>query len=82
MILRVGFGIGVRDDHFSLGVQPPSPHPHPFQCSVQLGFSESHRPTDFVIGDEAGHAPAIEVAFADPEVDMPAYVAGNKLNSS
>ena len=64
----MGFGIGVRDDHFSLGVQSPSTHPHPFQCSVQLGFPEPDRPADFVIGDESGHALAIEVAFADPEV--------------
>ncbi len=46
----------------------PSPHPHPFQRGVQLGFPESHRPADLEIGNQAGHAPAIEVAFADPEV--------------
>jgi len=45
-----------------------SPHPHPFQRRVKLGFPESHCPADFVIGDQTGHAPAIEVAFADPEV--------------
>ena len=46
----------------------PSPHPHPFQGRVQFGFPESHRPADLEIGDQTGHAPAIEVAFADPEV--------------
>ena len=45
-----------------------SPHPHPFQCGVQLGFPEPHCPADFEVGDQSGHAPAIEVAFADPEV--------------
>ena len=30
-----------------------SPHPHPFQCSVQLGFPESHRPADLEIGNQA-----------------------------
>ena len=45
-----------------------SPDPHPFQGGVQFGFPESHRPADLVIGDQSGHAPAIEVAFADPEV--------------
>jgi len=43
-------------------------HPHPFQGGVHLGFSESHRPADFEIGDQSGHAPAVEVAFAHAEV--------------
>ena len=45
-----------------------SPHPHPFQCGVQFGFPESNRSADFVIGNQSGYAPTIEVAFADPEV--------------
>ena len=45
-----------------------SPHPHPLQGGVQLSFPESHRPADLVVRDQSGHAPAVEVAFADPEV--------------
>jgi len=44
------------------------PHPHPLQRRVQLGSPESHRPADFEIRNQSGHAPAVEVAFAHAEV--------------
>ena len=43
-------------------------HLHAFQCCVQLGFPEPHRPADFEIGDQSGHAPAVEVAFTHAKV--------------
>ena len=44
------------------------PDPHPFQGGVQIGSPESNRPPDFEVRDQAGHTPAVEVAFADVEV--------------
>ncbi len=44
------------------------PDPHPFQGGVQIGSPESNRPPDFEVRDQAGHTPAVEVAFADLEV--------------
>ena len=57
----------VKDSHNSCTVGATvSPPPQSFWSGVHLGFPESHRPADFEIGDESGHAPAVEVAFADP----------------
>ena len=39
----------------------------PVQGGVQIRFPESHRPADLVTGDQSGHAPAVEVAFAHGE---------------
>ena len=36
-----------------------SPQPHPFQCGVQLGFPESHRPADLEIGNQAEWPPSL-----------------------
>ena len=47
----------------------PSSHPHSLQRGVHLGFPEPDGPADFEIRDQSGHAPAVEVAFADLEVD-------------
>ena len=44
-----------------------SPHPHPVQRRVHLGSPEAHRPADFEIRNQAGHSPAVEVAFAHSE---------------
>lgn len=45
-----------------------SPHPHPLQGRVYVGFPEPHGPTDLEIRNQPGHAPAVEVALADAEV--------------
>ena len=45
-----------------------SPDPHPLQGRVHIRFPEPDRPADFEIGDQAGHAPAVEVAFAHLQV--------------
>ena len=60
--------------YFKLGVEEVEcaenlPHPHPFQGGVQIGSPESNRPPDFEVRDQSSHAPAVEVAFADVEVD-------------
>lgn len=52
-----------------------SPHSHPLQRRIHIGFPEPHGAADFEIGDQPGHAPAEEVAFADVEVGADLFLS-------
>ena len=61
---QVPYASTQEHDTWQVSFPAGSPHPHPFQRRVQIGFPESNRPADFEVWDQAGHAPAVEVAFA------------------
>ena len=57
----------------------PSTDPHPLQSGVHLGFPESDGPSDFEVWEQAGHAPAEEVAFGDLEVGADLFFGEKRI---
>jgi hypothetical protein len=46
---------------------PSSTNPHGVEGCIEFGFFESHGTADLEVGDQPGHPPAVEIAFAHAE---------------